>query len=325
MKKVLVIVGPTGVGKSELSLWLAKKYNGEIISGDSIQIYKDLNIGSAKVSKSQRQQVHHYLIDKYELDEPYDVKMFQEQARALIDNISKREKLPIIVGGTGLYINAVLKDYTFLEEEDNSELEADLDKLSNQELHNLLSSLDKQSAESLHVNNRQRVKRAVIIAKTQDVKKSEIVEKQDHKLLYDAHIISLTMPREELYERINERVLVMDDLGLEAEVAAIVSKYKHPFELRGMFGIGYKEWKPYFENKVSKEKVLREIQKRSRNYAKRQYTWFKNQIDATWYDVLDDDHIDHVTNDVEKWLKKWDVLNEWYVWAYKIINWWRWL
>lgn len=304
MKKVLVIVGPTGVGKSDLGLWLAKKYNGEIISGDSIQVYKDLNIGSAKVSLSKRSQVHHYLLDKYELDKPYDVTMFQSQARSLIENITKREKLPIIVGGTGLYINAVLKDYTFLEEEDTSDLEADLDKLSNEDLHKLLTSLDSKSAESLHINNRQRVKRAIIIAKTQDVKKSEIVDKQDHKLLYDAHIISLTMPRDLLYERINERVLLMDEMGLEQEVAGIVDKYDNPFELRGMFGIGYKEWKPYFFGDVSKEEVLKEIQKRSRNYAKRQYTWFRNQIDANWYDILDEDYIEKVTDDIEEWLKK---------------------
>ena len=304
MKKVLVIVGPTGVGKSELSLWLAKKYNGEIISGDSIQIYKDLNIGSAKVSEKKRSQIHHYLIDKYELDEPYDVKTFQKQARALIDNITNREKLPIIVGGTGLYINSVLKDYTFLEEEDNSDLEAKLEKLDNEQLHDLLASLDKESAKTLHVNNRQRVKRAIIIAKTQDVKKSEIVQKQDHKLLYDAHIVSLTMPREQLYERINERVLQMDDDGLEFEVKTIVDKYKNPFELRGMFGIGYKEWKPYFDNEVDKEAVLKEIQIKSRNYAKRQYTWFRNQIDANWYDILDDDYIYNVTKDIEAWLKR---------------------
>ncbi len=303
MKKVLVIVGPTGVGKSELSLWLAKKYNGEIISGDSIQIYKELNIGSAKVSEAKRGQIFHYLIDKYELNEPYDVKMFQQQARALIDNISNREKMPIIVGGTGLYINSVLKDYTFLDEEDNSELETKLDKLNNEQLHELLASVDQDSAQVLHVNNRQRVKRAVIIAKTQKVKKSEIIEKQDHKLLYDAHIISLTMPREQLYERINERVLEMDDDGLELEVKSIVDKYENPFELRGMFGIGYKEWKPYFNNEVDKEVVLKEIQKRSRNYAKRQYTWFRNQIDANWYDILDENYIENVTQDIEKWLK----------------------
>lgn len=304
MKKVLVIVGPTGVGKSELSLWLAKKYNGEIISGDSIQIYKDLNIGSAKVSKASRKQIHHYLIDKYEVDKPYDVKMFQEQARSLIDSITVREKLPIIVGGTGLYINAVLKDYIFLEEDEDPALEAELDAMSNEELHNLLKSLDSTSAKTLHINNRQRVKRAIIIAKTQTTKKSDIVKQQDHKLLYDAHIISLTMPREDLYEKINERVLLMDDLGLKEEVKAIVDKYEKPFELRGMFGIGYKEWKPYFYGDASKESVIKEIQKRSRNYAKRQYTWFRNQIDANWYDILDENYIEYITDDIDIWLKK---------------------
>lgn len=302
MKKVLVIVGPTGVGKSELSLYLAKKYNGEIISGDSIQIYKELNIGSAKVKRSDRLKIKHYLIDQYELKDPYDVTAFQTQARALIEDITSRNKLPIIVGGTGLYINAVLKDYTFLEEEDTTDLEKELDNKSNEELHNLLKSLDKNSADSLHVNNRQRVRRAIIIAKTQDITRSQIVEKQDHKLLYDAQIISLTMPRDLLYEKINERVLVMNDNGLETEVSNIVSKYENPFELRGMFGIGYKEWKPYFENEASKEEVLKEIQKRSRNYAKRQYTWFRNQVDANWFDILDENYLKKIITLIDKWL-----------------------
>ena len=302
MKKVLVIVGPTGVGKSELGIYLARKFNGEIISGDSIQIYKDLNIGSAKVSISQRLRAKHYLIDQYELDEPYDVTMFQTQARNLIDEITKRGKLPIIVGGTGLYINAVLKDYTFLNEGDTTDLEKELDSKSNTKLYDLLKELDKDSAKALHINNRQRVKRAIIIAKTQVVKKSDIVDKQDHKLLYDAKIISLTMPRELLYEKINERVLVMNDNGLEEELKSIVFKYENPFELRGMFGIGYKEWKPYFEGNVSKEEVLKDIQKRSRNYAKRQYTWFKNQLDANWYDILDDDYIENIIKSIDNWL-----------------------
>lgn len=304
MKKVLVIVGPTGVGKTELSLYLAKKYKGEIISGDSIQIYKDLNIGSAKVSKKNRLKIKHYLIDQYELDEPYDVATFQQQARDLIDDISKRGKLPIIVGGTGLYINAVLKDYIFLEESDNTQLEKKLDKKTNQQLHQILKDVDLETARKLHVNNRQRVKRAIIIAKTQKIKKSDIVRQQDHKLLYDAHIISLTMPRALLYEKINERVLEMDQLGLEAELLTIIDKYDKPFELRGMFGIGYKEWKPYFENQTSKEEVLKEIQKRSRNYAKRQFTWFKNQIEAKWFDILDEDYVDKIICSIDDWLQK---------------------
>ncbi len=302
--KVLVIVGPTGVGKSDLSLEIAKKYNGEIISGDSIQIYKELNIGSAKVTESEMAEVKHYLVDEYPLTENYDVTIFQERARALIEDISKRGKLPIIVGGTGLYISAVLKNYIFLEEEKDEELEAYLASRSNEELYAELLSLDEASAKALHVNNRIRLIRALTIAKSQDVLKSDIVKKQDETLIYDAHIISLTMDRELLYKRIDERVLKMDELGLEQELQAIVDKYDNPFELRGMFGIGYKEWKPYFEGVCSKDEVLKDIQKRSRNYAKRQFTWFNNQFDAEWFDVLEDGFKEKLFKSISDWKEK---------------------
>ncbi len=300
--KVLVIVGPTGVGKSELSLKLAKKYNGEIISGDSIQIYKELNIGSAKVSESERALVKHHLVDEYELDENYDVSIFQSEARKKIEEITKRNKLPIIVGGTGLYISAVLKNYIFLEEDKNKDLSNHLNSLSNEELYNMLMDIDRNSALALHPNNRIRLIRAITIAKSSDSKKSDIVKKQDESLLYDAHIISLYMDRALLYERINERVLKMDEMGLESEVSAIVKKYEDPFKLRGMFGIGYKEWKPYFEGNSTKEEVILDIQKRSRNYAKRQFTWFNNQFDAKWFDILDIEFEDKVIASIDKWL-----------------------
>ncbi len=304
--RVLLIVGPTGVGKSEISLDLAEKFNGEIISGDSVQIYKELNIGSAKVSKEERERIPHYLVDDYELTENYDVTIFQKEARKLIEDINNRGKLPIIVGGTGLYISSVLKNYIFLEEKENPELEAKLEGLSNEELYEKLLKLDEKSAKALHVNNRIRLIRALTIAMSQNVLKSDIVEGQDETILYDAHIISLTMDRKLLYERINERVLKMDEMGLEEELQGIVDKYDKPFELRGMFGIGYKEWKPYFEEEASKEEVLKEIQKRSRNYAKRQFTWFNNQFDATWFDVLDEDYKEKITQSVSDWLKKED-------------------
>lgn len=300
--KVLVIVGPTGVGKSELSIELAKKYNGEIISGDSIQIYKKLNIGSAKVSEKERSEVVHYLVDEYELDENYDVTIFQSRARALIEDITKRNKLPIIVGGTGLYISAVLKNYIFQEEVKDEALEKELQAKSNEQLYRELEILDENSAKALHVNNRQRLIRALTIAKSSNKLKSDIVKVQDNTLLYDAFIMSLTMERSLLYKQIDERVLKMDALGLEAELTDIVNTYDNPFELRGMFGIGYKEWRPYFEGSKSKESVLKDIQKKSRNYAKRQFTWFNNQFDAHVYDVLEKDVKEKIKRDVDAWL-----------------------
>lgn len=302
--KVLVIVGPTGVGKSDLSLEIAKAFNGEIISGDSVQIYKELNIGSAKVTKHERKEVKHYLVDEYDLEENYDVTIFQKEARQLIEDITRRGKLPIIVGGTGLYISAVLKNYIFLEEKEDEQLTNYLESRTNEQLFKELKRLDPKSAQALHVNNRIRLIRALTIAKSQDVTKSDIVNKQDETLLYDAHIISLTMDRDLLYERINERVLLMDKLGLQKELEGIVAKYENPFELRGMFGIGYKEWRPYFEDGVKKEVILKEIQKRSRNYAKRQFTWFRNQFDATWFDVTEENFYENVKASVSSWLEE---------------------
>lgn len=302
--KVLVIVGPTGVGKSDLSLEIAKAFNGEIISGDSVQIYKELNIGSAKVTKHERKEVKHYLVDEYDLEENYDVTIFQKEARQLIEDITRRGKLPIIVGGTGLYISAVLKNYIFLEEKEDEQLTNYLESRTNEQLFEELKQLDPKSAQALHVNNRIRLIRALTIAKSQDVTKSDIVNKQDETLLYDAHIISLTMDRDLLYERINERVLLMDKLGLQKELEGIVAKYENPFELRGMFGIGYKEWRPYFEDGVKKEVILKEIQKRSRNYAKRQFTWFRNQFDATWFDVTEENFYENVKASVSSWLEE---------------------
>lgn len=302
--KVLVIVGPTGVGKSDLSLEIAKAFNGEIISGDSVQIYKELNIGSAKVTKHERKEVKHYLVDEYDLEENYDVTIFQKEARQLIEDITRRGKLPIIVGGTGLYISAVLKNYIFLEEKEDEQLTNYLESRTNEQLFEELKQLDPKSAQALHVNNRIRLIRALTIAKSQDVTKSDIVNKQDETLLYDAHIISLTMDRDLLYERINERVLLMDKLGLQKELEGIVAKYENPFELRGMFGIGYKEWRPYFEDGVKKEVIIKEIQKRSRNYAKRQFTWFRNQFDATWFDVTEENFYEDVKASVSLWLEE---------------------
>lgn len=304
--KVLVIVGPTGIGKTELSLEIAQKYNGEIISGDSIQIYKELNIGSAKVSQQERELVVHHLVDEYALWDNYDVSIFQKEARQKIAEITKRNKLPIIVGGTGLYISAVLKNYIFLPEDEDQVLSKELSALSNEALYAKLLELDKPSALALHPNNRQRLIRAITIAKSSRAKKSEIVEKQTERLLYDAHIISLEMERQLLYERINERVLEMQVAGLKAEVTEIVNKYENAFELRGMFGIGYKEWQAYFEGEKSEAEVIAEIQKRSRNYAKRQFTWFRNQFDAQWFNVLDVAFKERVFASIDKWLETGD-------------------
>lgn len=285
MDRVIVIVGPTSVGKTKMGVELAKRINGEIISGDSMQIYKGMDIGTAKVTEEETEGIVHYLVDIKNPDESYSVKDFQDEVRSCIDGIIKNGKIPIIVGGTGLYIKAALYDYEF----DDSEIDHNVFKekykdYSNEELHDYLRSIDEKSAEELHCNNRQRVLRAIEIFELSGKKKSEILEQQKHELLYDACFIGLTLDREVLYERINKRVDIMDELGLEKEVKALID-CGYTRDMQSMKAIGYKEWFDYFDGFISKEDVLERIKKNSRNYAKRQYTWFKNQFDMNWFTV----------------------------------------
>ncbi|MEG0314219.1 MAG: tRNA (adenosine(37)-N6)-dimethylallyltransferase MiaA [Erysipelotrichaceae bacterium] len=289
MDKILVIVGPTGVGKSQYSIELAKRLNGEIISGDAYQIYKAMSIGTAKITKEEMQGIPHYLVDELCFDHPYSVADFQRVAREHIQTIISRGKLPIICGGTGLYIKAVLYDYVFEKEEIDEVYKDQLKNYSNEELYEQLKEIDSKSLETIHVNNRQRVERALLIAHSGKLK-SDIVDEQQHKLLYNATIIGLTLPRDQLYEKINQRVNVMMEKGLLKEIEQLIKianddKIEDIWNLQAMKGIGYKEWKSYFEKEATKEETIALIQKNSRNFAKRQYTWFNNQLDVNWINV----------------------------------------
>ena len=285
MKQVLVLVGPTAIGKTELSLSLAKAFNGEIISGDSVQIYKGLDVGSAKITKEEMENIPHYLIDELSLEEEYSVYHFQQFARKKINEITARGKLPIIVGGTGLYIKACLYDYVFTEEESDEVKIKEYEALSNEELVEKLVKVDAEALETIHINNRKRLIRALIIAESGDETKTDMIQKQEHKLLYDAFIVGLTTERSHLYERINQRVLQMMESGLKEEVATLHQQFPALFEFRSMHGIGYKEWKAYFQGNQSEEETVAQIQQHSRNFAKRQYTWFNNQMEVQWQDI----------------------------------------
>lgn len=303
MNKVIVIVGPTSVGKTKMGVELAKKINGEVISGDSMQIYQGMDIGTAKVTKNEMDGIIHHLIDIKKPDEAYSVKDFQDEVRTCIADIASRGKTPIIVGGTGLYIKAALFDYEFNENEINHDVFKEKYKdYSNEELHQHLRSIDEKSAEELHFNNRQRVLRAIEIYELTGEKKSEILAKQQHVCLYDAYFIGLTLDRDVLYQRINDRVDVMDKNGLENEVKELYES-GYGRTLQSMKAIGYKEWFDYFEGLISKEEVLEKIKKNSRNYAKRQYTWFKNQFDMNWFDV-NLDQFDLTVKEVLNFLKE---------------------
>ena len=293
MQKVLAIVGPTAVGKTEFGIRCASLFDGEIISGDSIQIYKGLDIGSAKPDSEELKQAKHHLIDIKDADGTYSVKEFQELAREKIDEISAMGKLPIIVGGTGLYIKACLYDYQFFEE---AEADDQYEDLSNEELYELLKQKDPEALEKIHINNRKRLIRALNIYEKHKKGISEIKAEQEHKPVYDCLIIGLTAPREVLFERIDERVGRMMDQGLLKEIEGLLKK-GITFSDQSMQGIGYKEFKAYFDKEKTLEECVEEVRINSRHFAKRQYTFFNHQLDVKWFEDRDE-----ALEEVRRWL-----------------------
>ena len=292
MQKVLVIVGPTASGKSSFGVLCAKKFNGEVISGDSIQVYKGLNIGSAKISEEEKDRIVHHLIDIKDANDFYSVKEFQEKGRELIDTISVKGKLPIVVGGTGLYIKALLYDYKFYDEEEKDE---PFDDLSNEDIYNILLKEDPDCLNNIHINNRKRLVRALNILRKHDLGISKIKAKQEHVMLYDAKIVGLTMNREKLYESIENRVDKMVEKGLLKEIQGLLDS-GITFDNQSMQGIGYKEFKPYFSHEKSLEECINDVKRNTKHFAKRQYTWFNNQMPVVWYDDKD-----KALKDVDKW------------------------
>ena len=285
MEKVIVVIGPTSVGKTKMGVALAKKLNGEVISGDSMQVYRQMDIGTAKVTIEEMEGVTHHCIDILDPKDQYSVHDFQQTVRKQITEITNRGHVPIIVGGTGLYIKAALYDYTFSEMENNhDEINKKYRDYTNEQLYDHLKQIDEESAKILHFNNRRRVLRAIEIYEQTGQKKSEMINEQEHICLYDAYFVGLTLPRELLYERINLRVDLMMKNGLQGEMESLI-KQGLTRENQSMKAIGYKELFDYFEGKCDLNEVSENIKKHSRQYAKRQYTWFKNQFDVHWYDI----------------------------------------
>ena len=280
MEKVLVIVGPTAVGKTEFGITCANNFNGEIISGDSIQIYRGLDIGSAKPTIKELSKATHHLIDIKNPDESYSVKEFQDLGRKKIEEINKNNKLPIVVGGTGLYIKALLYDYKFFDEEQEDN---QYEELNNEEIYSLLKQKDPKALEKIHINNRKRLVRALNVYEKHNKGISEIKDEQEHKPIYDCLIIGLTTSRESLYQRIDERIDMMISNGLIDEIKVLLNK-GITFENQCMQAIGYKEFKDYFENKKSLEECINQVKTNSHHFAKRQYTFFNNQMNIEWFD-----------------------------------------
>lgn len=274
MDKVLVIVGPTASGKTATALKLAKQFNGEIISGDAFQVYQNCDIGTAKIE--DQQGIVHHLLDVVEYDQSFDVKCFQTLCRQAIAQIVQRGKLPIICGGTGLYLKAALYDYEFGGQVENRDFSA----WNNEQLYERLSELDPISARKIHPHNRKRLERALNLALSGESKSSR-EQKQQHQPLYDVYWYGLDVNREELKERINRRVDLMVEQGLVQEVKMLFEK-EDTWTYQSFQAIGYKEFLPYFKHEVSLEKVIEQIKTDTRRYAKRQMTWFKHQVPVDW-------------------------------------------
>ena len=272
MQDIIVIVGPTGIGKTKLSIELAKKLDAEVINGDSVSIYKDLDIGSAKPTIEEREGIPHHLIDIREVDEDYTVFDYQRDVRQKIDEITLRNKRVIIVGGTGLYIKAGLYNYTFTEGTTYNQYE----DMTNEEILNRIKKF--KVTETPDVNNRKRLVRLL-----NKVENNEDLSKNKDELLYNIKTIGLTTPREILYERINKRVDIMINNGLLEEINSLKDRYPNSRILNS--GIGYKEFYDYLYNDKSLETVIEEIKQNSRRFAKRQYTFFNNQLDVKWFNT----------------------------------------
>ena len=286
MEKVLVIAGPTAVGKTALSIQLAKKFNGEIISGDSLQVYRRLDIGTAKVTKSEAQGIPHYLIDIKDPKEGFSVAEFQTLAQEKIQEITSRGKLPIVVGGTGLYIQALLYDYDLGGKAKGETLairqkyEEIAKTCGNQELWALLAQKDPAAAQKIHFNNQRKVIRALEVF--ENTGRSILAPENAPQKRYDDFLIALTTERSLLYERINQRVEQMFDAGLKAEAELL----RDLPDSQGAKGIGYREFFDYFAGITDLASVKEAIKQDSRRYAKRQLTWFRNRMNPLWVDLV---------------------------------------
>ena len=288
--ELVMITGPTACGKTAVSVEFAKKINGEVISADSMQVYKTMDIGTAKVTAEETQGIPHYLIDELDPDAEFNVAVFQRYAKKYIQDIRSRGKMPVIAGGTGFYINAVLYDNDFAKEKDSeNDIRTELQKFAEENgaeaLHNILRDIDPISAEKIHQNNIKKVIRAIEFYKLNNRPISEHnAEEKQRTAAYNAKIFVLDMDRKRLYDRIEKRIDIMLEQGLLAEVETLLKKY--PTSLVSMQGIGYKEFVPYFNGECTLDKAVYTLKANTRHFAKRQLTWFRHQCpDAVWVDM----------------------------------------
>jgi len=292
-KMLVVLVGPTAVGKTEISIELAKRLDAEIISADSMQIYRYMDIGTAKPTKEEQQSIKHYMIDIIDPDEDFSVADYQAMAKKYVDDIHSRQKIPILTGGTGLYINAVCYNYTFSEYNKDDALRQELNKQALEHgkefLYEKLKKVDPVSANKIHPNNTRRVVRALEVYLKTGKPFSYYEEKtKRQKSPYESLMFGLTMKREELYNRINKRVEKMIEMGFVEEVKNLLSM-GYSKELNSMQGLGYRQIVAYLEGKISLDEAIYLIARDTRRYAKRQYTWFLRDKNIIWFDLSNED------------------------------------
>ena len=289
--KVVVIVGPTASGKTALSIEIAKKLDGEIISSDSMQIYKDMDIGTAKVTKEEAQGIKHYLVDFVSPDQRYTVSDFKKDAETAIKEILEKGKVPIVVGGTGLYVNSLIygieyQDMKIDEDYRNELMSRAEDPAELEKLWNEANDIDPEAMTKISKNDKKRIIRVLEIFKSTGKTKTEqeILSRQKGTE-YDYKVFGISMDRQKLYERINLRVDLMIEAGLEDEVRNLLNKYSE-FPT-AMQGLGYKEVKEYFDGFLTRDEMIEKIKQESRRYAKRQLTWFRRNEDIIWLDKDD--------------------------------------
>ena len=287
--KVVVIVGPTASGKTVLSIELAKRINGEIISSDSMQIYKDMDIGTAKVTKEEMQGIKHYLVDFISPDTRYTVSDFKKDSENAIKEIIEKGKTPIVVGGTGLYVNSLIYGIEYQDMNFDEEYRDKLMKIAESDeglakLYEQANQIDPEAMKKISPNDKKRIVRVLEIYKqTGKTKTEQEILSRQKGVDYDFKVFGITMERSKLYERINLRVDMMIDQGLESEVKKLISKYSEfPTALQGL---GYKEVIEFFDGKTSRDEMIEKIKQGSRRYAKRQLTWFKKNKETIWLDA----------------------------------------
>lgn len=307
MKDILVVAGPTAVGKTEYAISLAQRFNGEIVSCDSMQLYRFMNIGSAKPGKQELAAVKHYLVDEIDPREPFSVAQYQKRAKAAIFQILDKGKLPIISGGTGLYLNSLLYEMDFNGSPGQNHYRKELEELvqshGKEALHRLLEQKDAQAAERIHPNNTKKIIRALETIQSADgiLRPFSNVKKRSSD--YRPLLIGLTRERTQLYDRINRRVLLLMEQGLLQEVQGLLDMGLTEEHI-SMKGIGYKELIGYLQGNYDLDTAISQIQQNTRHYAKRQLTWFRRYDTMEWFDLSQYESKENALEDISSWVRK---------------------